>query len=265
MLPLERNHMICTDIISIIEHTYPTEAALEWDNVGLQVGRYSKDVSTIYIALDLTDAVIEDAILEGADMIITHHPMIFSPIKSVTDGDLIGKRLIRLLQNDICYYAMHTNYDALGMAELASEKLGLCDASVLEEIVLEGEGIGRVGNLKKEMSLEDCCKLVKTTFDIPDVKLYGDRNQMVQRIAISPGSGKSMIRHALEKNAQVLIAGDFDHHSCLDAMDNGLAIIDAGHYGTEYMFVEDIASFIREKFIGIATVVAPVHFPFETI
>lgn len=262
---LERNHMICSDIISIIECTYPTESALEWDNVGLQVGRHSKNISAIYIALDLTDQVIDDAISEGADMIITHHPLIFSPIKNVTDADLIGKRLVRLLQNDICYYAMHTNYDALGMAELASKKLGLCNTSVLEEIAFEGEGIGRVGNLKKELSLVDCCKLVKTAFGIPDVKLYGDRNQMVQRIAISPGAGKSMIRHALEKNAQVLIAGDFDHHSCLDAMDNGLSIIDAGHYGTEYMFVEDVASFIREKLIGIETVVAPIHFPFETI
>lgn len=257
--------MICSDIISVIEHTYPAEAALEWDNVGLLAGRLSKDVSTIYIALDLTDEVIEDAILEGADMIITHHPMIFSPVRTVTDGDLIGRRLIRLLQNDICYYAMHTNYDVLGMAKLAEEKLGLYDSVPLEETGWGEEGIGRVGCFKQEITIKECCELVKKAFNIPDVKLFGDKEQMVNRIAICPGSGKSEISYALEQNAQVLIAGDIDHHSGIDAVAQGLCIIDAGHYGTEYMFVEDIGTFLREKLTGVATVAAPTKFPFETI
>ncbi len=257
--------MICSDIISIIEHTYPREAALEWDNVGLLAGSLKKEVNTIYIAVDLTDVVIEDAIRVQADMIITHHPMIFSPIKRVTDEDLTGRRLLQLIQNDICYYAMHTNFDVLGMAALAEAKLGLLNAVPLEETGWEEEGIGRIGNLEKAISLTECCELVKAAFQIPDVKVFGDKETVVNRIAISPGSGKSMVEYALKKEAQVLIAGDFDHHTGIDALDQGLCIIDAGHYGTEYMFMEDVAVFIKEKLSDISTVIAPIHFPFETI
>ena len=88
-------------------------------------GRLEKEVNRVYLALDATDAVISRAVEAGADMLITHHPLIFSPLKSVTNGDFIGRRVVRLIQNDISYYAMHTNYDVLGMAELSEKILGI--------------------------------------------------------------------------------------------------------------------------------------------
>ena len=117
--------MLCRDIMKVIETTYPKHAALEWDNVGLLVGRANKDVKKIYIALDATDEVIDAAISLKADMLITHHPMLFSPVKRITDEDFIGNRVVKLLQHDISYYAMHTNYDVLGMADLSGVMLGL--------------------------------------------------------------------------------------------------------------------------------------------
>ena len=110
--------MLCKEIIQVIEATYPKEAALDFDNVGLLAGRSEKEVNRVYVALDATDAVIDRAVKEGAHMLITHHPMIFSPLKKVTDEDFVGSRIVKLIQNDISYYAMHTNYDVLGMAEL---------------------------------------------------------------------------------------------------------------------------------------------------
>ena len=103
--------MLCKEIIQVIEASYPRSAALEFDNVGLLAGRAEKEAVRVYLALDATDAVIDRAVEAGADMLITHHPLIFSPLKKVTDEDFVGRRVVRLIQNDIAYYAMHTNYD----------------------------------------------------------------------------------------------------------------------------------------------------------
>jgi len=97
--------MLCREIIDVIEGTYPKEAALAWDNVGLLVGRTEKEVKRIYVALDATDEIIEAAIRGNADMLVTHHPLIFSPLKTVTDEHFISNRVVKLLQHDISYYA----------------------------------------------------------------------------------------------------------------------------------------------------------------
>ena len=107
--------MKCREIIENIEKSYPRNYALEWDNVGLLAGSHEKEVRRIYVALDATDEVIEAAIAAGADLLVTHHPMIFSPVSRITDEDFIGRRLLRLIQGNIAYYAMHTNYDVLRM------------------------------------------------------------------------------------------------------------------------------------------------------
>ena len=124
--------MQCKEIIQVIEATFPRTAALGFDNVGLLAGRSEKEVSRIYLALDATDVVIDRAIKEGADMLITHHPLLFSAVKKVTDEDFITRRIVKLIQNDISYYAMHTNYDVLGMAELSGKIMDLQNGEVLD-------------------------------------------------------------------------------------------------------------------------------------
>ena len=258
--------MLCRDIMKVIETTYPKHAALEWDNVGLLVGRMDKEVNSIYVALDATNEVIEDAISCKADMLITHHPLLFSPLKTITDEDYIGSRVVKLLQHDISYYAMHTNYDVLGMAELSGAILGLDDRKVLEVTDDETrEGIGRVGMLKSEMSLQECCELVKERFHLDTVKVFGNLNEKIQRVAISPGSGKHMSEFALAEGAQVLVTGDIDHHEGLDAVERGLFIIDAGHYGLEHIFIEDVAEFMKGKICGVGVVTAKKTNPFHVI
>ena len=117
--------MQCKEIMQVIEATYPRTAALDFDNVGLLAGRADKEVNRVYLALDATDRVIERAIEAGADMLITHHPLLFSAVKKVTDEDFITRRIVKLIQNDISYYAMHTNYDVCRMGALVAEKIGL--------------------------------------------------------------------------------------------------------------------------------------------
>ena len=260
--------MICSDIIQKIEERYPTRYALEWDNVGLLAGRMDKEVKKIYIALDATDEVIDEAVTWGADMLLTHHPMIFKPVKRVTDQDFIGRRLMKMIQNDLSYYAMHTNYDVLGMAELSADYLKLTDREVLsvtEETEDGCEGFGRVGMLPEQMTLRECGDFVKKALALHDVRVYGDPDRLVQKAAVCTGSGKSMIPDALAKGAQVYVTGDIDHHTGIDAVAAGLPIIDAGHYGTEYIFMEAMKKKLSQKFPKLQISCAEIKSPYMTL
>ena len=261
--------MLCKEIMQVIEASYPRNAALDFDNVGLLAGRAEKEVNRVYLALDATDAVIDRAVEAGADMLITHHPLIFSPIKKVTDEDFIGQRVVKLIRNDLSYYAMHTNYDVLGMAPLSEKILEIKDAEVLDETMEDDEGrkqgIGRIGNLEKPMTLEECCVFVKHKLKLGSLKVFGDMGKTVRRIAVSPGSGKSAISVALRKGADVLVTGDIGHHDGIDAVEQGLAVIDAGHYGTEYIFIADMKQFCERKLPGIETVTEPIVHPFQVM
>lgn len=255
--------MKCREITGKIEARYPKCYAMEWDNVGLLAGRSDKEVKKVYLALDATDEVIDEAVRWGADLLITHHPLIFKGLKKVNDEDFISRRVLRLIQNDISYYAMHTNYDVMGMADLAGEILNLKEPEVLEVTAAEvQEGIGRVADLDEELSLEECSRFVKERFHLPNVKVFGDSKMRVNRIAVSPGSGKSMIGAALGKGADVLITGDIDHHTGIDAAAQGMAIIDAGHYGIEHIFVEDMKEFMQRNFSDIQVETAGICHPF---
>lgn len=260
--------MLCKEIIQVIEASYPKKAALDFDNVGLLAGRSEKEVNRVYLALDATEEVIERAVDLGADMLITHHPLIFSPMKQVTDEDFIGKRIVKLIQNDISYYAMHTNYDVLGMAKLAESILGIRETQVLDVTMEkdgEEEGIGRIGMLDQEMTLEECCLYVKHRLKLGSLKVYGDMERKVRCLAVSPGSGKSAVTPAIQKGADVLVTGDIGHHDGIDAVEQGLSVIDAGHYGTEYIFIDDMKHFLNEKLPVLDVMTIPIVHPFQVI
>ena len=253
------------ELIGILEELSPVKYALEWDNVGLLCGRRDREVSTVYIALDATDEVVRAAIEAGADFLLTHHPLIFRSIKRVSDDDFIGRRLLKLIRNDISYYAMHTNFDVMGMADAAAEVLGLRDTDVLDVTFEEGdtkEGIGRVGRLPRVFEVSELCEYVKSRFSLSHVRVYGDPESNVETAAICPGSGKSEIKKALSKGAEVLITGDIEHHEGIDAVAEGLVIIDAGHYGIEKLFIDYMKDYISENCKDITIRTHPLAEPF---
>ncbi len=260
--------MLCREIIEVIEDTYPKSSALEWDNVGLLVGRDDKEVGHIYVALDADDTVIGDAARAGADLLVTHHPLIFSGLKQVTNRDFIGARALGLIREDISYYAMHTNYDVKRMGELSCEKLGLTGAEALEATGVcgdgEEEGIGKLARTEP-LTLAEFCGRVKKAFQLDALRVFGDMGKRVEYVGICPGSGKSVIGAALSKGADVLVTGDIGHHEGTDAQAQGMAVIDAGHYGIEHIFVEDMVSFFRERLQQVKVSAAPVRHPFITI
>lgn len=261
----EGNHVKCSVIIESLEELSSPEFAESWDNVGLLAGRRDKEVGRLCVALDATDGVVEEAVRCGADMLLTHHPLIFTPMRKVNEDDFIARRVVRLLQNDISYYAMHTNFDVMGMADAAADEIRLKDRQVLNityEDDIAKEGIGRYGKLPQVMTLEECASYVKQIFKLESIKIYGEADTAIECAAISPGSGKSMIRPALEAGAEVLITGDIEHHEGLDAMAQGLAIIDAGHYGLEKIFVPYMLEYITREFPQLSVFAAKEKNPF---
>jgi dinuclear metal center YbgI/SA1388 family protein len=260
--------MKCYEIIEMLETLSPVNFAEDWDNIGLLAGRRDKDVNCVYIALDATDEVVEDAINVGADMLITHHPLIFKKMGRINTDDFIGRRVYSLIRNDISYYAMHTNFDVMGMADAAADELGLKNREVLDvtyEDDISKEGCGRVGSLKECMSVEELAKLVKIKFNVPNVRVFGDLGDIVKVAAIIPGSGGSFIDNAINMGADVIITGDISHHDGIDAVARGLVVIDAGHYGIEKLFIPYMEEFIKREMHGIKIYKAAIKEPFVVV
>ena len=211
------------DIIRQLDKDFPFSWAMEWDNVGLLIGDMEADIQKVFLNLDVTDEAVAEASLWGADLILTHHPLLFAPARTVTEQNFIGRRIRRLIKEDINYVAMHTNFDIAKMADLNAADLQLKDPRILD---ITGE----------------------SAMSLTAVRMYGDPDRIVQKCAVSSGSGKSEIRAALEAGAHVLVTGDLDYHSSIDANAQGLALIDAGHYGTEFVYITYMEDYLKKTF-----------------
>ena len=266
--------MKCREIIDILEKLAPGRFACQWDNPGLLAGRTEKEVKKILLTVDVDDVAVKRAVESRADMIVSHHPLIFKPIKSVTDGDFIGRRLVTMIQADISYFAMHTNFDAAPgcMADCVAERLGITGGAPLEEMGEEDGipfGIGKIGQLKEPVTGRKLAKEIKERFGLPFVTIYGEQmweEEPVTIAAVCPGSGGNTIQAAVDKGAQVLVTGDISHHEGIDANARGLMIIDAGHYGLEHVFMEYMEEYLKNTLgnqVEIATM--PVSFPAAVI
>ncbi len=260
--------MLLGDVIAELEQLSPLSFAEKWDNSGLMCGSRDMQVDSILLSVDATDEVVEEALLSGADLLLTHHPLIFPHVSHITDEDIIGRRLLKLIGGGVACYAMHTNFDVMGMADEAADRLGLLDREVLQvtyEDTIAKEGIGRVGRLPGELRLKDCVDLVKEAFLLDSVRMFGDGEKKIRRLAISPGSGHDMIEYALAAGADLLVTGDIGHHDGIDAVAAGMAVIDAGHYGIEKIFVDYMKGFFRKKLPKLNVSAASQRQPFTVL
>lgn len=256
--------MKCKEIIELLEKEFPVKYAVPGDKTGFLVGDREKEVNHLFIAVDADDETIDAAVAAGADMLLTHHPMIYAPLATVTTDSFNGRRVIKMIENGLCYMATHTNYDSCRMAELASDYMCLTECEVLMEVA-DGLGIGKAGMLPSEMTLRECALYVKEKFSIPSVRFFGDGEQKVKKAAICPGSGRSVIKASHSLGADVLITGDIDHHTGIDQKDDCLPVIDAGHYGIEHIYIEDMRKFFAGKCPLLTVTTAKIRHPFETV
>ena len=257
--------MTVKEITDKLEVLAPIYMAEKWDNPGLLVGHEDMEVKKIVVSVDATDNVVNFAIKKKADMIITHHPLIFKGVKNIGDNDFIGRRLLKLAENHIALYAMHTNFDVTVMADRAADMIGLSNKSVLDVTYSDEnrkEGIGKVGMLIKQKTLSECAQILKNVFQLDMVRVYGNLDDIIDIVAICPGSGHDMIDQALRSKAQLLITGDISHHDGIDAVARGLNIIDASHYGLEKIFVDFMMRFVKKEFKGISVLDGAQEAPF---
>ena len=343
----------CQTIINHLETFAPKFFAEEWDNVGLLVGDSKQEVKKVLLALDANMDVIEEAVQKQIDMVITHHPIIFRPIKNIRRDSIQGEMIYKVIQNNISVYCAHTNLDAAvgGLNDYFAEKIGLLDTKILDPIYeqykkiivyvpkghedrileamseagagwmgnycecafmsegigtfrpLEGAnpyigekgklekvaevrlemlcleskvkkviqamlkahpyeeaaydilsidiettcyGIGRIGVLSEGVKLSTYVQHIKTTLGLSHVRVIGDLDKEIRKVALCTGAGAGYIRKAYYQGADILITGDIKYHEAQEAESLGVAIIDAGHFGTEYIVSSLLKKYLKD-------------------
>ena len=235
------------DVIAVIEEFAPLSIQEGWDNSGLCVGSPEAEVSSVLFALDCTESLVDEAVECGADMIITHHPLIFSGLKKISPEDQVGAAVIKAIKNGISIYAAHTNADKViaGVSGAMAAKLGLVDVQILDEDG-EGTGLGVVGNLSQPLAVESVMSLVKDRFALKVLKSSKPLDGMITRVAMCGGSGGSLIGAARKSGAQLYISSDISYHNFFTP--EGFMIMDIGHYESEIEIVNILFSLIKKNF-----------------
>lgn len=276
--------MILREIIRQMEALAPRQAACDWDNPGLLVGRGDREITKVYVALDATEQVVEAAIAAGAELILTHHPILFHAVKQINDETPLGRKLLTLIRHDVAVYSMHTNFDSCpgGMGDLVCRQLGLENLGPMEPIAYQEDnvfvtearaagletgsryGIGFVAELPEAMSAEGLALYVKQHFGLPFVNFY-DAGRPIRRLACCPGSGRGEMGNVLRCGVDAFLTGDMGHHDGLDYVEAGISLLDAGHYGLEHVFVPAAAAYMRKHFPAVQVIEAEVRFPEEAV
>lgn len=242
-------------VLEILEQIAPPELACSWDNVGLLVDA-GRPVTSIMTALDITADVVRDAAESGCELIVSHHPVIFDPLRRVTAEDVPAM----LLQNSISAICMHTNLDAAagGVNEVLAGIFGMQDPEPF------AEGCGRVGSIepitvpqlarKAQQELAARCNAPDAG---PAVQVkFADTGKPVRRLAVISGAGGSLFEEALAVGADCLLTGEANHHHACDAKRLGLSLIAAGHYATEFPVTAAVAEKLRAALPGVEVLVS---------
>jgi len=238
--------MKVSEITEIIEKYAPPVLAEGFDNVGLLIGDRDREVSKILLTLDIDEIVAEEAVRCGADMIISHHPIMFSPIKKITAETSEGRCILNLIENKIAVYAAHTNLDSAkgGLNDLLCEIMSLENCRVLADEE-KSEGLGRVGELKEEITLKDFAGKLKQFFSLDSIRYSGADNKKIKTVALCSGGGGSMVYDAVASGADVYISGDLKYNNVRDLVFSGMSFIEIPHYSSEIF-----APKLFEKILG---------------
>jgi len=232
------------DMIRAMSTVAPPEMAEPWDNCGLQVGRYDQPVKQIRIALDPSLEVVEAACRDQVDLLVTHHPLILKPLKSVDDLTSVGKIIRQAVSHDLSIFSAHTNLDAVseGINDELAVRLGLINIQLLIPPMSGKEaGIGRLGDLEHPMTLSDFIRQIKRRLALGFIRAAGKKDLIVRRAAVCCGSGSSMMGAFFSSDAEAFISGDLKYHDARDTEAIGRALIDIGHFTSEHLFLEVLA------------------------
>lgn len=243
------------EIIDYLDITFHPEYQEDYDNSGFLLGDARTEYKGALVALDLTPAVVDEAVALGMSLIVTHHPFIFTGVKRLTDASATGRMAIELIKNDICVYAAHTNLDNMpwGVNGILCDKLGLRNCHILKPFATDANlGAGMVGELAEPVAVDEFLRGVKATLGLPTVRTSAhDGTKPVRRVAICGGAGAEFIGDALAAKADVYLTADLKYHD-FQRPEGRMVLADIGHYESEQFAKEIIFRAISEKFSTFA-------------
>lgn len=232
--------MTVGDVLSYIDQLAPFSTQEEWDNSGLLVGAPSEPAERILFALDITQSVIREACIRKASLIVTHHPIMFSPRRRITDEDMEGKLIRQLIKNGISLISAHTNLDRAsgGINDILAARCGLSSVT--------GEGFFRYGVIPEPMRSGSYEDVLSDNLSCT-VRRMGPENKIVSRIGVSSGSGGDFWQEAVSLGCDAMVTGEMKHHLALAAADAGLVVFECGHYATEVPGIHALAETLQKS------------------
>jgi dinuclear metal center YbgI/SA1388 family protein len=250
MLPL-------SDLCRFLDSFAPPALSEEWDNVGLLVGDADKQIERVMTCLTVTPASCAEAVTKGADLIITHHPLPFKPLRRLTTESTPGRLLLELIHAGIAVYSPHTAFDsaAEGINQQLAAGIGLSEIKplVVSQADVAGNlGSGRCGKFAKPLPLFEVANRLNVFLKIQGLHIVGPDDAVISTAAIACGSGASFLEHAIGQNIDLLITGEASFHTCLEAEANGVNLLLPGHFASERFAVERLAEILSKQFPKLA-------------
>ena len=232
--------MTVQQIFDLLQELAPFELQEEWDNSGLLVGSFTPEIDAVLFALDATLPVIQEAERKGAGLIVTHHPLMFSPLKRVTEDDYEGRLIRRLIRSDLSLIAAHTNLDRAsgGTNDTLAALMGLTHVT--------GEGFLRAGDLPEPLSAADFANLLRERLG-DAVRLMGPETALIHRVGLCTGAGGSEWEQAAALGCDAFVSGEIKHHLALAMADSGIVALECGHFATEQPGIFALADALQNR------------------
>ncbi len=234
--------MTLSELVRHFDTIAPRELSMSWDNDGVMFASdYSREIKRVLVSLDATDKALSYAIENGFDLLLCHHPLIFKGVKRVDGCDTVSSRLLKAIKNDIDIVSLHTRLDAAvnGVNDALAECIGLKTVGNFGDD--ECDSLGRICEIEP-MDVKDFALIVKSALGCDSVRLTG--NGTVSRVALVGGDGKSFVSGAVKCGANVLVTGDAGYNVAEAAAESGLAVIEAGHFHTEFPVCRALAKYV---------------------
>ena len=243
--------MLIKDIFKRFDEIIPIENAADWDNSGEQIQFSSEVVNRVLTTLEVTNEVIDEAISRNCNLILSHHPLIFTKFNTISDKHPKQKMIIRLISNKISVYSAHTNYDIAegGTSDYLTKQFDLNEVGVIPDT----DGFAMQGMLKAEMKLEEFIKLAceVTNTPIKEVRFTGYQEKNIRKVGLCAGSGSEFLSNAFNAGCDVFVTGDVKYHTAQDSLELGIPVVDMGHFHTEKSFANQAAKIFGSKINSI--------------
>ncbi len=245
------------DILEHLNQLAPPETAFEWDNVGIMVGSKQKTVKKVLVTLDVSLDAVDEAAQKGCDLIVSHHPLIFNPLKSVTDMTPTGKAVIDLVKNDISVVSMHTNLDKAndGVAFNFAKSLGL---EGIYKSPLDKLEVVHCGTVKQQTNFEDFVQTIGEKLGTKAIR-FSKNNDFVKKVATGCGAGYGIPESVVKEGVDTFVVGEAKYNDYLDSAFYGINIIDVGHFASENVVVPVLQKKLEQAFQKVEFIISTEH------